>query len=88
MQLGADLFSEEHEEFVIFRDGRFVTDEYVYAGETCYERPSGEEIDIDACQPYIERAQVELSYSDKIINGDLLRFYDETTGNLKQDAVQ
>ena len=27
MQLGADLFSEEHEEFVIFRDGRFVTDE-------------------------------------------------------------
>ena len=31
---------------------------------------------------YIERAQVELSYSDKIINGDLLRFYDETTGNL------
>lgn len=27
MQLGADLFSEEHEDFVIFRDGRFVTDQ-------------------------------------------------------------
>ena len=30
MQLGADLFSEEHEEFVVFRDGGFVTDELVY----------------------------------------------------------
>ncbi len=88
MQLGADLFSEEHEEFVIFRDGRFVTDELIFAGETCFERPSGEEVDIAACQPYIDRAQVELSYSDKIINGDLLRFYDEMTGNLQKDAVQ
>ncbi|SOC36224.1 LTA synthase family protein [Ureibacillus acetophenoni] len=88
MQLGADLFSEEHEEFVIFRDGGFVTDELVYASETCYERPSGEVTDIAACQPYIDRAQVELSYSDKIINGDLLRFYDEITGNLIKDAVQ
>ncbi len=87
MQLGADLFSEEHEGFVIFRDGGFVTEEYVYAGETCYERPSGEEIDIAACQPYIERSLVELNYSDRIINGDLLRFYDEMSGNLKQDAV-
>lgn len=88
MQLGADLFSEEHQDFVIFRDGRFVTSDYVFAGEKCYERPSGEEIDIAACKPYIERAQVELNYSDKIINGDLLRFYDEETGNLKKEAVK
>ncbi|RKJ31140.1 hypothetical protein D7X33_40715, partial [Butyricicoccus sp. 1XD8-22] len=88
MQLGADLFSEEHQDFVIFRDGRFVTSDYVFAGEKCYERPSGEEIDITACKPYIERAQVELNYSDKIINGDLLRFYDEETGNLKKEAVK
>ncbi|CAM5204300.1 Phosphoglycerol transferase MdoB-like AlkP superfamily enzyme OS=Ureibacillus acetophenoni OX=614649 GN=SAMN05877842_102164 PE=3 SV=1 [Ureibacillus acetophenoni] len=87
MQLGADLFSDEHEEFVIFRDGRFVTDELVYAGETCYERTTGEETDMAACQPYIDRAQVELDYSDKIINGDLLRFYDEKTGNLIKNAV-
>ncbi len=88
MQLGADLFSEEHQDFVIFRDGRFVTSDYVFAREKCYERPSGEEIDIAACKPYIERAQVELNYSDKIINGDLLRFYDEETGNLKKEAVK
>ncbi|MFJ8236974.1 LTA synthase family protein [Ureibacillus sp. NPDC094379] len=88
MQLGADLFSEEHEDFVIFRDGRFVTDQYVYASEVCYDRATGEEIGIEACQPYIERASVELEYSDKIINGDLLRFYDEETGNLKHDSLQ
>ncbi|MBM7607112.1 phosphoglycerol transferase MdoB-like AlkP superfamily enzyme [Lysinibacillus composti] len=88
MQLGADLFSEEHEDFVIFRDGRFITDQYVYASEVCYDRDTGEEIGIEACQPYIERASVELEYSDKIINGDLLRFYDEETGNLKHESLE
>ena len=88
MQLGADLFSEEHEDFVIFRDGRFVTDDLVYAGEVCYDRDTGEEVGIDACQPYIERSLIELDYSDEIINGDLLRFYDEKTGNLIQDAIE
>lgn len=86
MQLGADLFSKEHEGFVIFRDGRFVTDEYVYAGEVCYDRESGETIDTQACQPFIDRATQELEYSDQIINGDLLRFYDAETGNLLIDT--
>ncbi|MGN7479415.1 LTA synthase family protein [Solibacillus silvestris] len=86
MQLGADLFSEEHEDFVIFRDGRFITDSFVYAGEVCYDRASGEEIGIESCQPYIDRATQELQYSDQIINGDLLRFYDSETGNLLTDS--
>lgn len=86
MQLGADLFSEEHEDFVIFRDGRFVTDQYVYAGEVCYDRETGEAIDTEACQPFIDRATQELEYSDQIINGDLLRFYDTETGNLLIDT--
>ncbi|MER1956514.1 MAG: LTA synthase family protein [Solibacillus sp.] len=85
MQLGADLFSEEHEDFVIFRDGRFITDKVVYAGEVCYDRATGEETDLVNCEPYIERATVELGYSDQIINGDLLRFYDVKTGNLIVD---
>ncbi len=88
MQLGADLFSEEHEGFVIFRDGRFVTDEFVYANETCYDRATGESTDIAACQPYIDRATIELENSDSIINGDLLRFYDQHTGNLIDSDVK
>lgn len=82
LQLGSDLLSDEHENFVIFRDGRFITDEVVYAGEVCYDRDTGEVIEVIACEPYIDRANVELEYSDKIINGDLLRFYDHKTGQL------
>ena len=82
MQLGADIFSEDHEEFVVFRNGGFITDELVFAGNACYDNHTGEQIDIATCQPYIERATKELGYSDQIINGDLLRFYDLKTGNL------
>ena len=89
LQLGADLFSPEHEDFVIFRDGRFITDEYVYAGEVCYDRATGEPLDnIEPCQPFIDRASLELKNSDAIINGDLMRFYDEKTGNLKESSVR
>ena len=77
MQLGEDLFSPDHEEFVIFRDGRLVTDEYVYTQEVCYDAGTGEEIDLALCEPYVERAITELGYSDMIINGDLLRFKEE-----------
>ncbi|MBT2569064.1 LTA synthase family protein [Planococcus sp. ISL-110] len=83
MQFGSDLFSEEHEEFAIFRDGRFVTDEYVYAGNTCYENGSGQEIDQELCAPYVEQALTELNYSEEVINGDLLRFYNKDTGQLE-----
>ncbi len=82
MQLGADLFSPEHEDFVVFRDGRFITDELVYAGEVCYDRETGEQTDHALCEPFSERAGIELDHSDAIINGDLLRFYDAQKGTL------
>lgn len=82
MQLGTDMFSDDYEDFVTFRDGRFITDDIVYTGEVCYDRKTGLETDIAVCQPYIERSTKELEYSDKIINGDLLRFYDKDTGTL------
>jgi phosphoglycerol transferase MdoB-like AlkP superfamily enzyme len=77
MQMGADLFSPDHEPFVIFRDGRFVTEKNIYAQEICYDNDTGEETDMAECQPYIERSLVELNYSDTIINGDLLRFKED-----------
>lgn len=82
LQFGDDLFSEEREEFVIFRDGRFVTDQYVFAENICYENGTGEEVDKQLCAPYIEQALTELQYSESIITGDLLRFYDKKTGEL------
>lgn len=82
MQFGSDLFSTEHEEFVIFRDGRFVTDKVVYAGNTCYENGTGIETSPESCAPFSEQAFTELQYSEEIINGDLLRFYEEGDGHL------
>ncbi|MER2000588.1 MAG: LTA synthase family protein, partial [Lysinibacillus sp.] len=82
MQLGTDMFSDDYEDFVIYRDGRFITDDLVYTSEVCYDRETGLETDISACQPYIERSTMELEYSDQIINGDLLRFYDVKSGRL------
>ncbi len=88
IQLGADLFSEEREDFVIFRDGGFITDQYVYTNEVCYERATGQVTDVAGCEPYIEHASAELEYSDTIINGDLLRFYDKSTGNLAEEMLE
>lgn len=82
IQFGGDLFSEEHEEFVIFRDGRFITSQHVYAGNVCYDIDTGIETDKAACESSIEPAMTELEYSESIINGDLLRFYDEKNGQL------
>ncbi|AYC29570.1 LTA synthase family protein [Paenisporosarcina cavernae] len=86
MQLGADLFSPDHEDFAILRDGRFVTEDYVFAANTCYDKMTGEATDTEACEPYAKRAQQELNYSDQIIIGDLLRFYDDKTGKLLTDG--
>lgn len=82
LQFGGDLFSQEHEEFVIFRDGRFVTDQNVFAGNICYDIETGAEADIAECEPFIDAALQELDYSESIINGDLLRFYDQENGQL------
>ncbi len=77
IEFGQDLFSKDHEEFVIFRDGRFVTPDSVYAEEKCYDAETGERKSMDDCTPYLERATEELEYSEMIINGDLLRFHDK-----------
>lgn len=77
MQMGSDVFSPDHEPFVIFRDGRFVTKDHIYTQEVCYDIKTREMDDSGACEPYNERATTELDYSDMIINGDLLRFTEE-----------
>ena len=82
LQFGSDLFSPDHEPFVIFRDGRLVTDKNIYAQEVCYDIETGEpSSDESQCEPYIERANTELNYSDTIINGDLLRFKERPDGS-------
>lgn len=79
---GNDLFHDDRKDFIAQRNGDFVSEEYVYANEICYDRETGEELDvieeeiISPCDPISEQVKQELSYSDEIIYGDLFRFVD------------
>ncbi|MGN9866558.1 LTA synthase family protein [Bacillus swezeyi] len=77
VHFGNDLFSNERMPFAVLRNGSFITDDYIYTKNICYRQKTGEIIEDtkDKCGPLEEKANEELSLSDKIINGDLLRFY-------------
>ncbi|PWA13327.1 hypothetical protein DCC39_00060 [Pueribacillus theae] len=77
---GNDLFSKEHSNAAVFRDGSFITKDFVYTKDLCYEKATGMETDIEKCEPYKEKTEQELHYSDRIIYGDLLRFFDKNNG--------
>ncbi|SFA96254.1 MULTISPECIES: LTA synthase family protein [unclassified Bacillus (in: firmicutes)] len=77
MDFGSDLFSQDKKELTVLRDGSFITADYLYTRETCYDKSSGQPIEVNYCEPYMDTAKKELDYSDKIIYGDLLRFYND-----------
>lgn len=77
---GNDLFSKEHSNLAVLRDGSFITKDFVYTKDLCYEKATGLETDIEKCEPYKEKVDQELHYSDRIIYGDLLRFFDKNNG--------
>lgn len=88
IQFGADLFSEDRNDFVVFRDGSFVTDNVVYTKNACYDKETEQETDQSACEPYMEKAKKELQYSDEIVYGDLLRFYDGTSIQVEESKIE
>jgi phosphoglycerol transferase MdoB-like AlkP superfamily enzyme len=45
--------------------------------DTCYDKKTGAATEMGSCEKYLEKAKQELDYSDKIIYGDLLRFYEQ-----------
>ncbi|WP_246625007.1 LTA synthase family protein [Fictibacillus nanhaiensis] len=79
IQLGSDLFSEQREDFAVLRDNSYITKDHVFTAGSCYDKETGEPVqgDQSPCEPYSERAKTELDMSDRIIYGDLLRFYDK-----------
>ncbi|GAA0441581.1 lipoteichoic acid synthase LtaS1 [Lentibacillus halophilus] len=80
IQFGTDMFSEEHREFVPFRNGDFMTDDYSYVQNTFFDNVTGEPIEEPTEDMKEMRNQVhfELSLNDEVLNGDLLRFYEPT----------
>src|SRR5699024_3302682 len=79
IQFGTDLFSEEHKDFVPFRNGDFITPEFSMIQETFFDTKTGEQL--EETEEMIEmryKVRKELDLSDKMLNGDLLRFYSPT----------
>ncbi|MYL41774.1 LTA synthase family protein [Virgibacillus salexigens] len=86
IQFGTDLFSETRKDFIALRNGNFISDEYVFANNICYDRKTGESIEdqesdrtdatnkTKSCTPIREKVEKELDYSDDLIYGDLFRF--------------
>jgi lipoteichoic acid synthase len=77
IQFGEDLFSPNYDHDVIFRDGRFATNQYLWTRNACYSQNTRQPIDKQYCEPFFEKESKELNYSDRVIYGDLLRFYNQ-----------
>ncbi|RYM04627.1 LTA synthase family protein [Sporolactobacillus sp. THM7-7] len=75
VQFGSDLFSKEHRQIVPFRNGDVVTDKYTLTDGKVYSNKTGKEVDRSYGERYEKIAKQELDYSDKVVLGDLLRFY-------------
>lgn len=87
---GNDLFHDDRKEFIALRNGDFISEDYVQASGICYDRKTGEPLEgesseerekteaneASACDPISEQVQLELTYSDDIVYGDLFRFVD------------
>jgi lipoteichoic acid synthase len=85
---GQQVFAKKREEFIILRDDSFITKDLVYTKGVCYNKETGDEIDVSSCSPYIQQAKTELAYSDSIIYSDLLRFFSSNkykTGEIKTE---
>ncbi len=86
IQFGNDLFSDQRKDFIALRNGSFISNEYIYTSDTCYNRETGEPIieetdeqsennqPPNACDSIREQVEKELGYSDDLIYGDLFRF--------------
>lgn len=89
--LGQDLFSKDRDGVVAFRDGDFMSKEFTYYGGTIYDNKTSlqalelSEEQNDLFNKQKERANSQLSTSDKINNGDLFRFF--TKSNLTHPDI-
>jgi lipoteichoic acid synthase len=74
VHFGHDLLSEQKKDFVIFRDGSFVTKNYMWLGSQCYRKSDSKKVSRTKCSPWFDRRSKELNMSDSILYEDLLRY--------------
>ena len=81
VQFGQDLLSKNRNQIVPFRNGDWVTNKYTKYNGDYYYTSSGKEIKSPTKAQKAEFAKIQkyvttdLGLSDKVVNGDLLRFY-------------
>ncbi|MCQ2008804.1 LTA synthase family protein [Sporolactobacillus sp. STSJ-5] len=75
IQFGTDLFSKQHRQIIPFRNGDVITNKYSIVGGNVYANNDGKKVEDSLGKPYEDMAKKMLDYSDKVIYGDLLRFY-------------
>lgn len=76
VHFGTDLLSPDHQEIIPFRNGDFVTPTVTAVNDKYYDTKTGEPLEET---PEIQRLEqivrTKLDLSDKVVYGDLLRFY-------------
>ncbi|RBP90625.1 lipoteichoic acid synthase [Cytobacillus firmus] len=78
LQFGTDLLSEQHDDLVPFRNGDFMSPTISSVDGKFYDSTTGELLDesrFEEAKKLQESAEQKLALSDKVVNGDLLRFY-------------
>ncbi|HLR73553.1 MAG TPA: LTA synthase family protein [Pseudogracilibacillus sp.] len=76
IQFGTDLFSKDHNDLIAFRNGDFMTEDYAMVKGVFYDNHTGEELEeTDELNELKDKVAHELSLSDRVLQGDLLRFY-------------
>lgn len=81
IQFGTDLLAPKRSEVVAFRNGDFVAPDFTKVNGTYYYTKTGETVGSltpeqqQKVEQMSNRVDTELSLSDKVITGDLLRFY-------------
>ncbi|MCH7321325.1 LTA synthase family protein [Solibacillus sp. MA9] len=78
IHFGSDILSADHSEVIPFRNGNFVSPTIYSLDGKYYDRKTGLELDpsqYEQAEKLHAMVQEKLNYSDKVVNGDLLRFY-------------
>ncbi len=78
VQFGTDLLSAQHDGLIPFRNGNFVSSTITSIDGNFYDSNTGlplEESQLAEAKKNQEFAERKLALSDKVVNGDLLRFY-------------
>ncbi|WP_163182565.1 LTA synthase family protein [Neobacillus sedimentimangrovi] len=78
IHFGTDLLSENHHELIPFRNGDFVSPTITCVNGKFYNSMTGmplEEDQLEQAKQMQDSVENILALSDKVVNGDLLRFY-------------